>query len=170
MKSRFTIAGHPIHPFMVLFPVGLFAWAFISNIVFAVNDEPIWYDISFWSTWAALIAAALASISGIGDYLSVARYHVPATGMAHMLLNAAVAAAFLAAGILMLDQGAIDGGGRLTLALVLQGVGVVLLAVSGWLGGEMVYRHGMAVTPEAAREIEESSGHARGARPAGQPR
>ncbi len=167
MPSRIAISGHPLHPYLVLFPVGLFAWAFISMIVFAADGTAFWYDIAFWTSWAAVVAALIAGLAGFADYQAVARYHVPTTATAHMLLNVAVTAAFVAAGILMLDRGAAEGG-AMTLVLALQGTGVLLLAVSGWLGQEMVYRHGMGVTPEAAAELQETRGQVRPT--AGQPR
>jgi uncharacterized membrane protein len=34
---------------------------------------------------------------------------------------------------------------RLTLLVILMALGIMLLTVSGWLGGELVYVHGVAV-------------------------
>jgi uncharacterized membrane protein len=39
-------------------------------------------------------------------------------------------------------------GGSLTIPLVLSIVGVLSVAVSGWLGGELVFKHGVAVEPQ----------------------
>src|SRR5690606_38896047 len=50
MPSRIAISGHPLHPYLALFPVGLFAWAFISMIIFAANGTGFWYDIAFWTS------------------------------------------------------------------------------------------------------------------------
>ena len=38
-------------------------------------------------------------------------------------------------------------GARLPIALSV--VGVIMLGISGWLGGEMVYVHGVAVEPQS---------------------
>lgn len=74
-------------------------------------------------------------------------------GAAHMGLNLSVIALFFVAMLLMLNDGA-TGGGRQVTVLVLHAVGLGLLALSGWLGGEMVYKHHLAVVaddPELAR-------------------
>jgi hypothetical protein len=36
-------------------------------------------------------------------------------------------------------------GGNYTISLILSIVGVILISISGWLGGEMVFKHGVAV-------------------------
>jgi uncharacterized membrane protein len=44
-------------------------------------------------------------------------------------------------------------GGSLTIPIVLSVVGLVLITISGWLGGEMVYVHGVAVEPRSKSEL-----------------
>jgi hypothetical protein len=64
--------------------------------------------------------------------------------------------------VMMLDRGALDGQ-ELGAVVALHGVGVGLLLLSGWLGGEMVFRKHMAVVPEdPAMEQEEHLRHDRG--------
>jgi len=54
MRSKLAIAGHPIHPMLVSVPIGLFTWAFVSDIVYVARDhDRMWYDIAFWSGIAA---------------------------------------------------------------------------------------------------------------------
>jgi hypothetical protein len=72
----------------------------------------------------------------------------------HMLLNLAVVALFFAAAIVMLDDGALDGSG-LTIVVVLHGIGIGLLSLSGLLGGEMVYRHHLGIIPEDAEVAQD---------------
>lgn len=45
-------------------------------------------------------------------------------------------------------------GGSLAGVVILHGIGVGMLAVSGWLGGEMVYHH-LAIEPENA-DVEQA--------------
>lgn len=155
MERSFSIAGHPLHPFLVLFPVGLLVWAFVANVIFAFSDDNMtWYDIGFWTTWAAVIAVIPAGLTGLIDYARVGRHQQPRLASTHMLLNIAITALFVASGILMMDEGATEGT-NLTAVLVMEGVGVALLAVSGWLGQEMVYRHGLAMSEQAEVEVIE---------------
>ena len=46
-------------------------------------------------------------------------------------------------------------GGSLTIPLLLSVLGIVLITISGWLGGEMVYVHGVAVEPGRNAETPE---------------
>ncbi|MGH2583496.1 MAG: DUF2231 domain-containing protein, partial [Dehalococcoidia bacterium] len=78
--------------------------------------------------------------------------------------NLTVVVLFIIAAAMMWDDGAVDGG-RLTAVVVLHVVGVGLLALSGWLGGEMVYKHHLAVVPDST-ELEAAE-HAHHDLPAG---
>jgi uncharacterized membrane protein len=160
MRSKFSIAGHPLHPTLVALPVGLFVWALVADIVYIARDrDAVWYDIAFWTGIAAIVTALVAALPGLGDYVTMAR-HSDARGMAttHMLLNLATVALFVVAAVLMWDDGAVSGG-RLTAVVVMHAAGVGLLALSGWLGGEMVYKHHLAVVPDDAEQ--ERAEHAR---------
>jgi hypothetical protein len=80
---------------------------------------------------------------------------------AHMVLNLATVALYFAAMLLMLDEGALRGS-DLTMVVVLHALGLGILTLSGILGGEMVYRHHLAVIPDnAAVEQEETGRHER---------
>jgi uncharacterized membrane protein len=169
MRSKISIAGHPLHPTLVALPIGLFVWALVADIVYIARDrDAVWYDIAFWTAIAAIVTALIAALPGFGDYLTMAR-HSDARGIAttHMILNLAVVALFIVAAALMWDAGATDGG-RLTAVVVMHAAGVGLLALSGWLGGEMVYKHHLGVVPDDA--AQEQAEHARHEIPATSPR
>jgi len=161
MRSRFSIRGHPLHPLLVTAPIGLLTWAFIADIVYLASGKAdVWYDISFWSGVAGIVTALVAAIPGFGDYLSVALYsdaRVMAT--AHLALNLTVVGLYAVAAAFAADEGATRGA-DLGIVVALHAVGVALLAVSGALGGEMVYRHHLAVIPDdAEHEVSERRHH-----------
>lgn len=151
MRSKFAIAGHPIHPMLVAIPVGLFAWTFVSDLVYLAQDKDhMWYSIAFWTGIAAIVSALVAALPGFGDFVTMARKtDAREVAVVHMLLNLANVALFFAAMVLMLDDGALDGG-RLSAVGILHGVGLALLLPAGWLGGEMVFRHHLAVVADSA--------------------
>lgn len=151
MRSKFSVMGHPLHPALVSVPVGLFIWALISDFIYIGSDKnQMWYDIAFWTGIAAWCSALIAALPGFGDYFTIGiKSDARAMGATHMLLNLTVVALFFVATLLMLDNNAINGG-QFTAVLVLHIVGVGLLALSGWLGGEMVYRHHLAIIPDDA--------------------
>jgi uncharacterized membrane protein len=156
MRSRFAIEGHPIHPMLVPLAIGLFVWAFLADIIYlATEKDQTWYDISFWTGIGAILMGLIAAVPGFADYFSMAVYSkARAISTAHMVLNLTTVGTFVAAAILMVDNSATEGQ-RLTAVLALHTAGVTTLAISGWLGGEMVFRHHLGVIADS-RELEDA--------------
>lgn len=175
MRSKFAIMGHPIHPALVAVPIGLFGWALVSDFIYlGTGKEQMWYDIAFWTGIAAWCSGLIAALPGFGDYFTIGiNSDARAMGFMHMLLNLTVVALFFVATLLMLDNNAIDGG-QFTAVLVLHIVGVGLLALSGWLGGEMVFRHHLGMVADDAQlaqaEYAHHETHAAAQQPARRPR
>jgi uncharacterized membrane protein len=162
MKSKAAIAGHPIHPMLVAVPIGLMIWALIADIVYLATDKNVmWYDIAFWSGIAAWISALVAALPGFVDLVTVAiKSDAKSLALTHMALNLGVVGLFIVATILMWDHGALSGS-SFTPVIILHAIGVGMLGLSGWLGGEMVYRYHLGVVPDDAQaEAEEKSHHA----------
>lgn len=170
MRSKFAIAGHPIHPALIALPIGLFVWAFVCDIVYLSTDrDKMWYDMAFWAGIAGIVTALLAALPGIGDFLTMAQ-KTDARDMAlvHGGLNITVVVLYFIAMLLMLDDGATSGG-SLAAVFILHLVGVGLLGLSGWLGGELVFRHHLGMVPDdGERERAEAARHE--LRPAGSKR
>lgn len=161
MRSKFSIGGHPLHPMLVALPIGLFVWALVADIIYVARDnDPVWYDLAFWTGIAAIVTALVAALPGFGDYFTMAsKSDARGIATAHMILGLTTTSLFIIAAALMWDDGAVDGS-RLTAVVALHAVGVGLLALSGWLGGEMVFKHHLAVVPDDAElEREEHARH-----------
>jgi uncharacterized membrane protein len=94
------------------------------------------------------------------DYVTMARNtDARDVGLAHGVLDIVVVVLFFIAMLLMLDDGATSGA-ALTWVLILHLSGVGLLALSGWLGGEMVFRHHLGMVPDDGElERAETSRH-----------
>jgi len=151
MRSKFSVLGHPVHPALVAIPIGLLVWTLVSDIVYvASGTDHMWYDIAFWTGIAAIGTALVAALPGFGDYFTVAlNSEARDMATAHMVLNLGTVVLFFVAMMLMLDDGATSGG-RLGFTVVLHVLGVGLASLSGWLGGEMVFRHNIGMVPDDA--------------------
>jgi uncharacterized membrane protein len=163
MRSKFNIGGHPIHAALVAIPIGLFAWAFFADIIYVATDkDQTWYDIAYWSGIGGVVTALAAALFGFADLVTMAwRSDARQIAVTHMSLNLATVAAFAIAALLMYDNGATNGG-ALTGVVVLHALGVGMLALSGWLGGHMVYNYHLGVVPDdGEREREELGRHGR---------
>ena len=144
MAISARIAGHPVHPMLVSFPIALFTVAFLCDIARMVSgtSTPYW-TLAYYSIGGGLVGALLAALPGFIDYLSLSRSGARRMALWHMTANSGVVTLFLINFYLRRPSGAAAAGGGKALLLVLSSIGVVLLGISGWLGGELVYVHGV---------------------------
>lgn len=156
MRSKAAIFGHPLHPMLVSLPIGLLVGSVAADIIYLITGRnTMWYDIAFWTAIFGVVTALAAAVVGFVDYFLLAlRTDARTPATVHMGLNLAVVALFLISIVLRLEHGALSGG-RFTLAFILSLVGIGLLSVSGWLGGELAYRHHLGIIPDS-REAEEA--------------
>jgi uncharacterized membrane protein len=138
-----SFKGHPIHAILVPLPIGLWIFALVCDVMALVNGGPDWRTVAFYSIGGGIVGALLAAIPGLIDLLSLPPGPTRRTGIIHMSINL-VAVALFAVNFGM-RWGAVDHSGP----VLLTGLGVVLIGISGWLGGEMVYRGGVGVAPAA---------------------
>lgn len=146
-----TIARHPVHPMLVPFPIGLWVFSFLADVIFLTSwGPPVWNDVAFYTMAGGTVAALLAAPFGLLDYVSIRDPRTRQLGATHLALNLLIVAMY-AANLWLRTQTATSAG----LPVVTSLVAVSLLVVSGWLGGEMVYVHGVGVMPpEERRETE----------------
>ena len=149
MASPASVGGHPIHPMIIPFPIGLWVFSLIADVIYLWRGNPVWRDwIAFYALLAGIIGAALAAVFGIIDWLSIKDREVKKVADWHARLNVIALLVFVADFYLRTNGGARWVGASLTIPLLLSVLGVVLITISGWLGGEMVYVHGVAVEPQ----------------------
>jgi len=150
MRSRASIAEHPIHPMLVAMPVGLFIGALIFDIVGAATGNPVWETLAFYDIAIGVIGALAAALPGFVDYLTL-RGEAARVATWHMGLNLTMVVLFAVNWFLRTDAGHrwVSAGSRLPLVLSIIGVGI--LGVSGWLGWHLVYVHRVGVSDDAAR-------------------
>ena len=137
--------GHPVHPALVHFPIGLFVLSLALDIAsyleLTTNDL---LGASRYTIGIGLLMGLLAAAAGLADRSDIRRDH-PAwkTVNVHMLLNLTALGLFAINFFLRLGQSDSAGASWVYLLLSLVGVGVIL--VSGYLGGIMVYDDGIGV-------------------------
>jgi uncharacterized membrane protein len=142
MESRAKVAGHPIHPMLVTFPIGLLLTALIFDIIHLVSDEPRWAEVSWYMIPAGIIGGLVAAVPGLIDWLAIpAGTRAKRIGLTHALGNVVVLALFLLSWLLRRDS----PGVLPTEAVVAEFLGAGIMAVTGWLGGELVDRLGVGV-------------------------
>lgn len=151
MRTPASIAGHPLHAMLIVFPVALFIFSLICDLASLRSADPAhWTMISLYTMVGGFVGALAAAIPGLIDYSSVHEPRIKRVATIHMSINLC-AVALYAFNIWLRVHGAPVVG----LPLLLSVIAVGGLAVSGWLGGHMVHVWGVGVegAPEAPGEI-----------------
>jgi uncharacterized membrane protein len=138
MRTPANIAKHPIHPMLVAIPIGLWIFSLACDLIRVMGaTSPNWQVAAYYTLVGGILGALVAAVPGFIDMLSLPR-GLKRIALIHMAINLTVVAMYIVNGYLR-KHGALD------IAVWLSVISVGLLAVSGWLGGKMVYVHGVAV-------------------------
>src|SRR5215204_2594404 len=86
-ESTAQVAGHPIHPMLIPFPVAFLVATLVSDLIFLRTGNPGWATASLWLLGAALVMAALAAVAGLIDFLGDDRIRDLSAAWHHMIGN-----------------------------------------------------------------------------------
>lgn len=140
-RSTASIGGHPIHPMLIPFPITCLVGALVTDILFLRSGDPGFATASQWLLGFGIGTALLAAVFGLIDYMGDDRIRRLGIALQHMLANVTAVVVSIINFVIRLDDPTDVGG----LGVYLSGAVVLILLYSGWLGGHMVYRHGVAV-------------------------
>jgi uncharacterized membrane protein len=136
---------HPLHPALVHIPTALWPAAFLVDLISQFREDNAFVQLSFYAILLGLIVAILAIPTGYADWTDI-RPEKPAwkLGLYHMILNVIV---FILWGInLALRVQGLQTDASVALGLVgLSAIATLLLLISGYLGGRMIYAYGISV-------------------------
>ncbi|MEH1016160.1 DUF2231 domain-containing protein [Micromonospora sp. CPCC 206060] len=154
MESRLKVLGHPVHPMLVMFPVGLFVTAVLFDVVDVAGGPDVLGEVAYWNLTVGLIGGLLAAVAGSFDLFAVpSGTRAKRVGLTHALTNLAVVLLFAAVWAVRMNADSRQTGGAL---LAIELVAVAALGVSAWLGGELVDRLGVGVDREAGLDAPSS--------------
>ena len=146
MTSRASIGGHPVHPMLIPFPLALWVTSFVVDILFYFLRHPTLLVIAKLLIAAGCLGAVAAAVPGIIDWLAIKNGDVKKVANWHARLNIVALVVFAISLFLRLGRYSDFVGRKLTIPFLLSLVGVILIAISGWLGGELVFRYGVGQT------------------------
>lgn len=148
MQSKASIGGHPIHPMLIPFPLALWTTSFIVDVLFYFTRQPTLLVIAKFMLAAGCLAAVAAAAAGFIDWLAIKDGEVKKVANWHARLNVIALIVFAVSLFLRMGSYSEWVGRRLTIPFLLSLLGVILIAISGWLGGELVFKHGVGQTRE----------------------
>jgi uncharacterized membrane protein len=144
-RSTASIAGHPIHPMLIPFPIAFFVATFVCDVVFWQTSNTMWATAAIWLLGAGIIMAAMAALAGLTDVLGEPRIRALNDVWWHAGGNVVVVLIelynwwirYIAGTSAVVPEG-----------LVLSLIVVCILVFTGWKGWEMVYRARVGVAGE----------------------
>jgi uncharacterized membrane protein len=143
MRTPASIAKHPIHPMLVVFPLGLWIFSLICDLIgLSVATPAVWHTVAFYTMVGGLIGALAAAVPGLIDFLYYKGGAAPVYKIAltHMTINLTVVMLY-AVNIWLRTS----GQESMKVPILLSVIGVCMIVVSGWLGGQMVHVYGVGV-------------------------
>ncbi len=149
------VKGHPVHAILSDLPVGTSSAAVVFDLMGIVTRRREWYFATRAALGAAVLSGSAAALVGLWDYQAVPQAH-PArrTGAVHGYVNAG-ALSLLTLSLLARQRRARTKAGPGIFAQGTALAALMALGVSGWLGGELVFRLGWRVVPaEYAEQLE----------------
>jgi uncharacterized membrane protein len=143
MESRAKFLGHPVHPMLIVFPLGLFIAAVVFDALYLWRGSPTFAAVAFWNMAGGILGGLVAAVFGLIDWLAIpAGTRAKRIGLLHGAANVLVVATF---GLVWLNRREVPDLAPATGIFVLE-IGALLLgSVAGWLGGELVDRLAVGV-------------------------
>lgn len=142
MQSKARLFGHPIHPMLVVFPLGLLAMAVVFDVLQMTSGSPSLGYASYYMIAAGIIGGLIAAVFGFIDWTGIpAGTRARAIGALHGIGNVVVVSLFALSWLVRRADPTVVTLGAFAPALA----GALLALVTGWLGGELVDRLGVGV-------------------------
>jgi uncharacterized membrane protein len=143
MESRMKLFGHPVHPMLIVVPLGLFIGAVVFDAAYLWTGSSTIATVGYWNVAGGIVGGLCAAIFGLIDWLAIpAGTRAKTIGILHALSNVTAILGFAFAFWLRYSTGVLAP----TTGVFLIEIGALIMgALGGWLGGELVDRLGVGV-------------------------
>ncbi len=146
MGYKVKVLGHPVHPMLIAFPLGLLPVGVLLDVVYLSTSNSRWAEMSFWAIAGGVVGGLLAAVFGLIDWIGIqSGTRGKRIGLWHGGINVVTTALFALSLCMRWDAPALPTKG----AIIVGFAGLVFALVGAWLGGELVYRLHIGVDPGA---------------------
>ena len=143
MQSKARVLGHPVHPMLVVIPLGLFIAAAALDALYYWRGDTMFATISYYNIAGGILGGLLAAVFGLVDWLAIpSGTRAKRIGLFHGALNVIMVMLFSA---VWLARTALPDYAPTTFILGVEAAAITLAMIAGWLGGELVDRLGVGV-------------------------
>jgi uncharacterized membrane protein len=158
MQSRLRFLGHPVHPMLIVFPIGLLAASLLFDLLYLATSDAMFAQFALWLIALGVVTGLAAAVFGLIDWLGLpAGTRAKRIGLIHGIGNVVIVALFLVSWVMRLGDPTYAPN-LVPFVLGLVGVGLALL--TAWLGGELVYRLRVGVDDAANLDAANSMSEA----------
>jgi uncharacterized membrane protein len=155
MESKAKLFGHPIHPMLVVFPLGLLGMAAVFDIITWASGNSHWTEMAFYMIGAGIVTGLLAAVFGAVDFLAIpSGTRAKRVGALHGVGNVLVVLVFAISWFFREP----DPASPPVIAYACSYAGFGLAVLTSWLGGELVDRLGVGVDNGANLDAPSSLG------------
>jgi uncharacterized membrane protein len=139
------LPGHPLHPPLTDVTIGAYSFATLAAILSKLGVAEHAFAQAWWlALIVALLATVLTALAGFADWLQIEwGSELWKTATWHALVNVTAGALFLVAALA--GHGGYVDHAVTTGAFIFTLLGFATLLLGGWLGGAVVFVHGMRV-------------------------
>ncbi len=138
---QLTLAGHPVHPQLIVMPAGLLPFSLLLDVLHVVTGRQSYADGAYYTMMGGWAGGLAAGAAGVADYATIpSGSKAKQVGVVHGVMNVGLLA-LTGLNLLMRRRRRAPG----PLPVMLSVVGTVGLVVSAWYGGHLVYHYGMRV-------------------------
>jgi len=145
IHSRAAIAGHPLHPMLIHFPVAALTGLLPVDLAHLWTLDEFWWRAGLWLAGIGALGGWIASLFGLVDLLTVREIRLKITAWCHAIL-AVMMLSLASLNWLLRYQN--QAGGMELWGLYLSATTSVLIALAAYLGGRLVYEHAVGVDVE----------------------
>jgi uncharacterized membrane protein len=143
MESKNKFFGHPVHPLLIVVPLGMFIGTMVVDTIYLFNGNPLLPAVSFFNIAIGVVAGLVAALFGFLDWLAVPpNTRAKTIGGWHGIGNVVVVGMFAASWWL---RSMTVNFQPTQPALILSYSAVILGTITAWLGGELVFRLNVGV-------------------------
>jgi uncharacterized membrane protein len=153
MYSKIKIAGHPVHPMLINYPVALYTASVVCYIVYGANTNPFWFKVAVVANGAGVLMAIVAALPGFIDWLAIpGAKKAKKVGLNHMLCNVGALLLF-AINFFMQYKKWNEAQPDASPSVLLTVLGLILTVIAGFLGWSLIQNHhvGISLTEEQKR-------------------
>lgn len=142
IHSRAAIAGHPLHPMLIHFPVAALTGLLPVDLAHLWTLDEFWWRAGLWLAGVGAVGGWIASLFGLIDLITVREIRQKITAWCHAIIA-----------VMMLSLASLNWLLRLhgdlehtyLWGLYLSAVTGLLIALAAYLGGRLVYEHAVGV-------------------------